>query len=55
MDSEEDLLHWLQNLPGKLWPTAWAMINMIMIESLDQEPMTDFTEAKKVIDRVKGL
>ena len=55
IDSEQELLDWVTALPRDVLPTAWAMINMILIESVDQDPITDFAQAQEVIDRVKGL
>lgn len=55
MDSQEELLAWVKLLPRSVLAQAWTMINMIIIESIDQEPIEDFTQAREVIDRVKGV
>ena len=51
----ESLNAWVRSLPRSVLPMAWAMINMIIYESIDQDPITDFADADEVIDRIRRL
>jgi hypothetical protein len=51
----ESLNNWVSSLPRSELPMAWAMINMIIYETLDQDPITDFAEADEVIGYVRSL
>ena len=54
MDSKEQVMAWFETLPGNLRQTAHAMLMMVVIEMIDEEPCEDLRLAQMVIDRVRG-
>ena len=54
MDTKEQVTDWFETLPRSLKQTAHAMLMMVVIEMIDQEPCEDLRLAQMVIDRVRG-
>ena len=54
MDTREQVMAWFETLPGNLRQTAHAMLMMVVIEMIDEEPCDDLRLAQMVIDRVRG-
>jgi hypothetical protein len=54
MDSKEQVMAWFETLPRNLRQTAHAMLMMVVIEMIDEEPCEDLRLAQMVIDRVRG-
>ena len=53
MDSKEQVMAWFETLPSNLRKTAHAMLMMVVIEMIDEEPCEDLRLAQMVIDRVR--
>ena len=53
MDSKEQVMSWFETLPRNLRQTAHAMLMMVVIEMIDEEPCEDLRLAQMVIDRVR--
>jgi hypothetical protein len=53
MDSQEQVMTWFETLPRNLRQTAHAMLMMVVIEMIDEEPCEDLDLARAVIDRVR--
>ena len=53
MDSQAEVIAWFDTLPRNLRQTAHAMLMMVVIEMIDEEPCDDLALARAVIDRVK--
>ena len=53
MDSKEQVMAWFETLPRNLRQTAHAMLMMVVIEMIDEEPCEDLRLAQMVIDRVR--
>ena len=53
MDSQAEVMAWFDTLPRNLRQTAHAMLMMVVIEMIDQEPCEDLDLARAVIDRVR--
>ena len=53
MDSKEQVRAWFETLPRNLRQTAHAMLMMVVIEMIDEEPCEDLRLAQMVIDRVR--
>jgi hypothetical protein len=53
MDSQEQVMAWFETLPRNLRQTAHAMLMMVVIEMIDEEPCDDLDLARAVIDRVR--
>ena len=49
MDSHEEVMAWFDTLPRSLQHVAYAMLQMIVAELLDQEPMEDLGLAQQVL------
>lgn len=54
MDSKEQVMAWFETLPRNLRQTAHALLMMVVIEMIDEEPCEDLRLAQMVIDRVRG-
>jgi hypothetical protein len=54
MDTKEQVMAWFETLPRNLRQTAHAMLMMVVIEMIDEEPCEDLRLAQIVIDRVRG-
>lgn len=54
MQTSEEIVTWFDALPRSIKPTALAMIMMMNIEAIDENEITDFTEANELINRVKA-
>ena len=54
MQTSQEIVTWFDALPRSIKPTALAMIMMFNIEAIDENEITDFTEAQELIDRVKA-
>ena len=54
LDSQGEVMAWFDTLPRNLRQTAHAMLMMVVIEMIDQEPCEDLALAQMVIDRVRG-
>lgn len=52
MDTQAEVMAWFETLPRNLKQQAHAMLMLIVIEMIDEEPCDDFTLARAVIDRV---
>ena len=53
MDSQEQVMAWFETLPRSLRQIAHAMLMMVVIEMIDEEPCEDLYLARAVIDRVR--
>jgi hypothetical protein len=53
MESKEEIESWFDTLPRNVQIQAYAMLNLIVAEMLDQEDL-DLTTANLVIERVKS-
>ena len=53
MDTQAEVIAWFDTLPRNLKQTAHAMLMMVVIEMIDQEPCEDLRLAQMVIDRVR--
>jgi hypothetical protein len=53
MDSQEQVMAWFETLPRSLRQIAHAMLMMVVIEMIDEEPCEDLDLARAVIDRVR--
>ena len=54
MDSQAEVVAWFDTLPQSLKQVAHALLMMVVIEMIDQEPCEDLRLAQMVIDRVRG-
>lgn len=54
MDSQAEVVAWFDTLPQSLKQMAHALLMMVVIEMIDQEPCEDLRLAQMVIDRVRG-
>jgi predicted DNA-binding protein len=54
MDSQAEVMAWFDTLPRNLRQTAHAMLMMVVIEMIDEEPCEDLALARAVIDRVRS-
>jgi hypothetical protein len=55
MDSQAQVMAWFETLPRNLRQTAHAMLMMVVIEMIDQEPCEDLRLAQMVIDRIRSI
>ena len=53
MDSQAEVIAWFDTLPRNLRQTAHAMLMLVVIEMIDEEPCEDLELARVVIDRVR--
>ena len=53
MDSQAEVMTWFDTLPRNLRQTAHAMLMLVVIEMIDEEPCDDLDLARVVIDRVR--
>jgi hypothetical protein len=53
MDSQAEVMTWFDTLPRNLRQTAHAMLMLVVIEMIDEEPCDDLDLARAVIDRVR--
>lgn len=53
MPDQASVVKWFDTLSPSDQVTAKAMLNLILAELIDQEPMDDLTAAQLVIDRVR--
>ena len=53
MDSQAEVVAWFDTLPRNLRQTAHALLMMVVIEMIDEEPCEDLELARVVIDRVR--
>ena len=53
MDSQAEVIAWFDTLPRNLRHTAHALLMMVVIEMIDEEPCEDLELARVVIDRVR--
>jgi len=53
MDSQAEVIAWFDTLPRNLRQTAHAMLMLVVIEMIDEEPCDDLDLARVVIDRVR--
>ena len=53
MDSQAEVIAWFDTLPRNLRQTAHALLMMVVIEMIDEEPCEDLELARVVIDRVR--
>lgn len=49
MESQEEVMAWFDTLPRSIQHVAYAMLQMIVAELLDQEPMEDLGLARQVL------
>jgi hypothetical protein len=52
MDSQAEVMAWFDTLPRNLRQTAHAMLMLVVIEMIDEEPCEDLRLARAVIDRL---
>ena len=55
MDSQAEVMTWFDTLPRNLRQTAHAMLMLVVIEMIDEEPCDDLDLARVVIERVKEV
>ena len=55
MDSEQELVIWVNSLPRNMAIQAYAMIQMILHAYMDEMDLGDCEEAKSVLERISGL
>ena len=55
MDSQEEILGWFDTLPGSLQIQAYAMLQMITAELLDQEEFTaeDLEPVRNILEQYR--
>lgn len=53
MDTKDEVMAWFDTLPRNLRQTAHAMLMLVVIEMIDQEPCEDLRLAQSVIDRIR--
>ena len=53
MDSQAEVVAWCDTLPQSLKQVAHALLMMVVIEMIDEEPCEDLRLAQMVIDRIK--
>ena len=52
MDSQAEVMAWFDTLPRNLRQTAHAMLMLVVIGMIDEEPCEDLRLARAVIDRL---
>lgn len=55
MDTTEQILAFFDTLPRSVKVQAYVVYQMILLAWQDEEPVTDFAEAREVIDYVRNL
>jgi hypothetical protein len=55
MDNKDDIVDWINTLPEDIVPVAHTMLNLMVYEIIDQNPIEDFSESQEIIDRIQGL
>jgi hypothetical protein len=53
LDTREQVAEWLGELPRSLRDQAVSLLYLITIECIDQDPITDLSEAQAVIRSVQ--
>jgi hypothetical protein len=55
MDNQEEILEWFNTLPRSLQIQAWAMLQMITAELLDQEEFTaeDLASVRNILEQYR--
>lgn len=53
MQSQEQVYAWFETLPRSLQHQAYVLMQMIMLEVMDQEPLEDLSAAQDVIRSVQ--
>jgi hypothetical protein len=53
MDTQEQLTSWFNGLPRSIQAQALSMMHLITIEAIDEEGITDMSQAQAVIDRAR--
>lgn len=55
LDSEQEIVNWINSLPIDIVPVAHTVLTMMVYEQIDQTPIEDFSDAQEVIDRITNL
>jgi hypothetical protein len=55
LDSESEIVDWINTLPVDIVPVAHAVLTMMVYEQIDQTPIEDFSDAQEVIDYIREL
>jgi hypothetical protein len=53
MESMEDIVAWVQIMPRSVALQAYVVMQLILLESLEQEVLADMTLAQQVIKSIK--
>lgn len=55
MDTQEEILSWFDVLPHRMRVQAYAMLQLIVAEMIDQQELTheDLAEARDMLSRLK--
>jgi hypothetical protein len=53
LDTEPAVTAWLETLPRSIRQQALSILYLITVECIDQDPITDFSLAQAVIERVR--
>jgi len=55
-ESYDDLMEWTHSLPRKMQLEVLTLIKLILLETIEEEmikPMTRYTDAERIINRIK--
>jgi hypothetical protein len=55
LDTEQEIVDWINTLPVDIVPVAHAVLTMMVYEQIDQAPIEDMSAAQEVIDRIREL
>lgn len=54
IDGADELLAWLQALPPRLQDQARVLVDVMIMEFMDQQEITDFSDAQAIIERIQN-
>lgn len=53
MDDPEELKSWIQALPARVRPMAQSLIDVMIMEYMDQQEITEFSDAQAIIETIQ--
>ena len=53
LDGIDELQAWMQALPPRVRPTAQALVDVMIMEFMDQQEITDLSDAEAIIERIR--
>lgn len=53
IDDHDQLRAWMQALPPGVRATAQALVDVMIMEYLDQQEITDLSDAEAIIERIQ--